>query len=241
MTATDLKKKLKCLAEPKRAEVSLRFFQTQKGGYGEGDQFLGVTVPDQRKVAKQFKSLKPPDLEKLLQSSIHEHRLTSLFIIVRQFERGNENQRKQLIALYKRNLRYVNNWDLVDSSAPYLLGVYLQDRSKSILYQYAKSPSLWRRRVGVLSTFGFIKQGEYKDSLAITKILLNDQHDLIHKASGWMLREIGKRDKDVLVNFLNKHCETMPRTMLRYAIEKFNDRERSYYMKQQRKLPIDRV
>ena len=241
MTVAALKRELKSLAEPHRAEVLHRFFQTQKGGYGEGDQFLGVTVPDQRKIAKQFDTLNLPDLEKLLQSPIHEHRLTSLFIIVRQFERGHEKQRNQLIALYKKNLRYVNNWDLVDSSAPYLLWVHLWCKSKKVLYKYAKSPNIWRRRVGILSTFGFIKQGEYKDSLAIIKILLNDRHDLIHKASGWMLREIGKRDKEVLVNFLNKHCETMPRTMLRYAIEKFNDRERIYYMKQQRMRPIVRV
>ena len=230
MTVSKLKRELKGLAESSRAEKSLCFFQTQEGGYGEGDQFIGVTVPNQRRIAKQFGALKFPDLERLLQSPIHEHRLTSLFIIVRQFDLGNEDQRKQLIALYKRNLRYVNNWDLVDSSAPYLLGVYLLKRSKKILYQYAKSPNLWRRRVALISTFGFIKQGEYKDTLAIIKILLKDSHDLIHKASGWMLREIGKRDEDILINFLNGHCKRMPRTTLRYAIEKLNNRERSYYM-----------
>ena len=231
MTVAKLKNSLKNLAEPKRAEVLLRFFQTQKGGYGEGDQFLGVTVPNQRKVAKKFDTLTSPDLKKLLQSSIHEHRLTSLFIMIRQFERGNHKQKKQLIDLYKKNLRYVNNWDLVDSSAPYLLGSFLRTRSKNILYQYARSPNLWRRRVGILSTFGFIKQGEYKDALAIANILLNDEHDLIHKAVGWMLREIGKLDKEELVAFLEKHYDTMPRTMLRYAIEKLNQKERAHYMK----------
>ncbi len=230
MTVAKLKNSLKTLAEPKRAEVLLRFFQTQKGGYGEGDKFLGVTVPNQRRVAKKFDTLTSPDLKKLLQSSIHEHRLTSLFIMIHQFERGNHKQKKQLIDLYKKNLRYVNNWDLVDSSAPYLLGNFLRTRSKNILYQYARSPNLWRRRVGILSTFGFIKQGEYKDALAIAIILLNDEHDLIHKAVGWMLREIGKRDKEELVAFLDKHYDTMPRTMLRYAIEKLNQKERAHYM-----------
>ena len=231
MALIQLKKRLKSLANSKRAEHSMNFMQTKNEGYGKGDQFLGIMVPNLRKVAKQFNTLTLQELEKLLQNPIHEYRLTSLFIIIDQFQHGDKKKQKCLIELYKRNLRYVNNWDLVDISAPNLFGIYLRDRSKKILYDYAKSPDLWRRRVGIMSTFGFIRQGEYKDTLAIAKILLHDEHDLIHKAVGWMLREIGKRDKKVLITFLDKHYNTMPRTMLRYSIEKFNNKERAHYMK----------
>ena len=230
MTITRLKKKLKSLANSKRAEHSASYLQTKNEGYGEGDRFLGIIVPNLRKVTKQFRTLTLPELEELLQNP-HEYRLTSLFIIIDQFQCGDEKKQKRLIELYKRNLRFVNNWDLVDISAPNLFGIYLQNRSKKILYNYTKSPDLWRRRVGIMSTFGFIRQGEYKDTLAIAKILVNDEHDLIHKAVGWMLREIGKRDKEVLITFLDKHHKKMPRTMLRYSIEKFNKKERTHYMK----------
>ena len=231
MTITRLKKKLKSLANSKRAEHSASYLQTKNEGYGKGDRFLGIIVPNLRKVAKQFRTLTLPELEELLQNPIHEYRLTSLFIIIDQFQHGDIEKQKRLIELYKRNLRFVNNWDLVDISAPNLFGIYLQNRSKKILYNYTKSPDLWRRRVGIMSTFGFIRQGEYKDTLAIAKILVNDEHDLIHKAVGWMLREIGKRDKEVLITFLDKHHKKMPRTMLRYSIEKFNKKERTHYMK----------
>ncbi|KAF2956882.1 DNA alkylation repair protein [Marinitoga sp. 38H-ov] len=211
----------------KKAKGNYKFYQTHPGGYGEGDEFLGLTVPFQRKIAKKYKNMPLEDVEKLLQSKYHEHRLTALFILIQNFK----NKKEEVIEIYLRNLERVNNWDLVDSSAPYLLGPYLENKDRSILYDLAKSNNLWKQRIAIISTFYFIKNNDFNDSLKISEILLNHNHDLIHKAVGWMLREIGKRNKKVEDEFLKKYYKTMPRTMLRYAIEKYPEEERQKILK----------
>jgi 3-methyladenine DNA glycosylase AlkD len=211
----------------KKAKGNYKFFQTHPGGYGEGDEFLGLTVPIQRKIAKKYKDLPLEDVEILLQSKYHEHRLTALYILILNFKK----KKKEVIDVYLRNLDRVNNWDLVDSSAPYLLGPYLEDKDRSILYELAKSDNLWKQRIAIISTLYFIKNNDFEDALKISEMLLNHKHDLIHKAVGWMLREIGKRDKKVEEEFLKKYYKNMPRTMLRYAIEKFPEEERQKILK----------
>ncbi|WP_407081600.1 DNA alkylation repair protein [Marinitoga aeolica] len=211
----------------KKAKGNYKFFQTHPGGYGEGDEFLGLTVPIQRKIAKKYKNLPLEDVEKLLQSKYHEHRLTALYILILNFKKLKE----EVIDVYLRNLDIVNNWDLVDSSAPYLLGPYLEDKDRSILYELAKSDNLWKQRIAIITTLYFIKNNDFEDALKISEMLLNHKHDLIHKAVGWMLREIGKRDKKVEEEFLKKYYKNMPRTMLRYAIEKFPEEERQKILK----------
>jgi len=225
----DIKKELKALADTKQAKILSRFFKTGIGDYGEGDKFLGIKVPAQRKVARRYKDMALKDVEKLLQSVYHEHRLTALFILIHQYDGGDD--RKKIVDIYRRNLKYVNNWDLVDLSAPKILGDYLVDRKRKPLYEYARSDDLWEKRVAILSTFTFIRNHEFEDALKISEILLKDKHDLIHKAVGWMLREIGNRDLEEEERFLKKHYKTMPRTMLRYAIEKFDTKKRAFYMK----------
>jgi len=226
MKHTDVIKELNKLADKKKAKLLARFFKTGKGQYGYGDVFIGVTVPKQREVVKKFSDLPISESQKLLKSKIHEHRLTALLILVKQFE---ENQEK-IFNLYLKNTKYINNWDLVDLSAPNIVGEYLYQKPRKILYKMAGSKSLWERRIAVLSTFYFIRQEDFKDCLKIAEILLEDKHDLIHKAVGWMLREVGKRDKKVLVQFLNKHLKKMPRTTLRYSIERFSEKERQKFL-----------
>lgn len=211
----------------KKAKGNYKFFQTHPGGYGEGDDFLGLTVPIQRKIAKKYKNLPLEDVEKLLQSKYHEHRLIALYILILNFK----NKKEEVIDIYLRNLERVNNWDLVDSSAPYLLGPYLEDKDRSILYELAKSDNLWKQRIAIITTLYFIKNNDFEDALKISEILLNHKHDLIHKAVGWTLREIGKRDKKVEEAFLKKYYKNMPRTMLRYAIEKYPEGERQKILK----------
>ncbi|HHU32797.1 MAG TPA: DNA alkylation repair protein [Clostridia bacterium] len=233
-TIEAIKQELKEQVIPAKAEYFPKFFQAFPGGYGEGDQFLGVTVPSQRRVAKKYwPKISLKEVEKLLQEPIHEYRLTALFILVSKFEHlKNEAERKEIVDLYLNNLKFVNNWDLVDSSADKILGRYLfdYDKEKNILYDFAKSGDLWRQRVAIIATFYFIKQNHFEDTLAIAKILLHHKHDLIHKAVGWMLREIGKRDFTVEYNFLVEHYKDMPRTMLRYAIEKFENDLRKRFL-----------
>jgi len=211
----------------------LRFFKTGKGEYGEGDVFLGITVPLQRSIAKKYLDLNLKDVQDLLSSKIHEHRLVSLLILIFKYKKADELEKKEIVDFYLKNTKNINNWDLVDLSAGYIVGDYLFQFKKdtSVLYKLAKSKNLWERRIAIMSTFAYIKNDHFKDVLSISEILLNDPHDLIHKAVGWMLREIGKRNKKVEVNFLNKHYREMPRTMLRYAIEKFTIEEKSFYMK----------
>lgn len=216
-----------------RAEISQRFFKTGKGQYGEGDVFIGVTVPDVRIVAKQYKDLSLEHIEKLLKSKIHEDRLLALLILVEQFKKGTEAQQKSIARFYLAQLDRVNNWDLVDLSADKILGAWLYERSRTPLYKLVRSKNLWERRVAIISTFYFIRHHDFKDTLRLAEMLLNDQHDLMHKAVGWMLREVGKRDEAVLLKFLDKHAIVMPRTALRYALERLPEAHRKYYLKLQ--------
>jgi len=226
-----IKEDLRKLANPSKAKILQRFFKTGKGEYGEGDVFLGVMVPEQRKVAKKYKDLSLGDIQKLLSSKVHEHRLTSLFILIDKYKKAEEAEKKKIFDFYLKNTKNVNNWDLIDLSAPKIVGHYLLDKERDILYKLAKSPSLWERRIAILSTAEFIKNNEHKDTLAISKMLLNDVHDLIHKGVGWMLREVGKWvDQEIEEEFLKKHHKKMPRTMLRYAIEKFDEKKKRFYM-----------
>lgn len=228
-----LKKEMRALGSKKKAATNAWFFKTGKGEYGEGDTFIGITMPEQRKVAKKYEDLPLKDVEKLLHSKEHEFRLTALVILVNKFKKGDEKLRKQIFDLYLKNTKWVNNWDLVDSSAHYIVGWYLYEYKKgniALLKKLAKSKVLWERRIAVLATFWFIKEDDYKPALQIAEMTVHDEHDLMHKAVGWMLREIGKRSLKPEELFLEKHAATMPRTALRYAIERFPKEKRTYYM-----------
>ena len=226
-----MKAELKKLSDPEQAMKLQGFFKTGEGEYGEGDIFLGLRVPDQRRIAKQFKDIPLKDVQELLQSGIHEHRLTALFILTEQFNRGDEEARKRIVDLYLGNTAHVNNWDLVDCSAHKILGEWLVDKPRDLLYEMAKSESLWERRISMISTFAFIRRGDLSDALALALALIEDGHDLIHKASGWVLREVGKKDQSALEGFLSEHYQHMPRTMLRYALERLPEERRRFYMK----------
>ena len=230
VSLTEIKNNLTVLANKKQAIVLQRFFKTAKGQYGYGDIFLGITVPQSRQVAKKFSLLALDDIEKLLQSKIHEQRLVALLILIEQFKRADKIRQKKIYNLYLKNYKFINNWDLVDLSAPSIVGTYLLDKSRARLYQLARAKNLWQRRVAIISTFSFIRNNEFKDTLELARILLNDSHDLIHKASGWMLREVGKRDLQAVEKFLDQNAKIMPRTMLRYAIEKFEPKKRRFYL-----------
>ena len=224
---------LQKIADPIKAKNYARFFKTGKGEYGEGDNFLGVVVPNQRQIAVKYKDLSLVDLQKLLSSNIHEYRLTALFILVSQYKQFKKDKEKRgvIIKFYLKNTKNINNWDLVDSSAHYILGDYLLDKKdRSILYKLAKSKNLWERRMAIISTFAFIRARQFDNTIKISEILLKDKHDLIHKAVGWMLREVGKRNKKVEEGFLQKYYRQMSRTMLRYAIEKLPENERKRYL-----------
>lgn len=298
-TLTNLRKELKAKANPKKAKLLQRYFKTGKGEYGEGDVFLGVMVPETRKIARKYKDLKLKEIEKLLKSKFHEERLAALLILVQQFQqrhsvminhntmmyhsvsehkpfsaktleaqgamtchstplkhlkegvmtchsnRSSEKIQEKIFNFYLRNTKYINNWDLVDLSAPKIVGEYLLDKNKQILYRLAKSKNIWERRIAVLSTFAFISRGKFNEALKIAEMLLNDERDLIHKAVGWMLREIGKprnvhgdalrgkKDQKTLERFLKKHASKMPRVMLRYAIERLPAGKRYLKIKSQ--------
>jgi 3-methyladenine DNA glycosylase AlkD len=226
-----LKADMRKLASPDKARLLSGFFKTGKGQYGEGDVFLGIMVPDQRTVAKKYLDLSMSDLRKLISSRMHEERLVCLFILINRYKKADSNGKRKIADFYLRNLRYINNWDLVDLSSGSILGDHLIEGDRSILYEMAKSDDLWKRRIAVMSTFAFIRKNDFGDTLRIAEILLNDRHDLIHKAVGWMLREIGKRDQAKEEEFLSRHYSKMPRTMLRYAIEKFDEDKRRYYLR----------
>ena len=213
-----------------RAKVSQSFFKTGPGEYGEGDRFLGTTLPDLRKLSVKYEAMPLSDLSSLLKSRWHEERLLALLILVRQYERGTPLARNAIYRLYLGHTRYINNWDLVDSSADAIVGAHLYDGDRALLHKLAQSRSVWERRIAILASFHYIKKGEYEDALTITELLLRDDHDLIHKAVGWMLREIGKRDQAVEERFLKTHAARMPRTMLRYAIERFPEPLRRRYL-----------
>jgi 3-methyladenine DNA glycosylase AlkD len=230
-TAEDVRKALKEKADPDRAIHAKRFFKTGKGEYGEGDAFIGVTVPALRALINTCRNLPVDEIICLLRSKIHEERLLALFLLVDRFKNGGEEQKKRIYDLYLANTKHINNWDLVDSSAHLVVGAFLDKKDTSILYDLAASTVLWERRIAVLATFHFIRRNKFDLALKLFARLLTDKEDLMHKAVGWMLREIGKRDQAVLESFLTVHCRTMPRTMLRYAIERFTEEKRARYLR----------
>ena len=231
MSLSEIRKAISKQKNPAQAIILQRFFKTGKGEYGEGDIFYGIKVPEQRTIAKQFKDLGLDDLKTLILSKVHEERLIAAFILVDQFKSGDEKKKKIVFDFYLKNRKGINNWDLVDLSAPKIVGTYLIDKEKELLYKFANSNDLWEKRISIISTQAFIREHFFEDTLNISKILLGDKHDLIHKAVGWMLREIGNRDLETEEEFLKKHYKIMPRTMLRYAIEKFPEQKRMAYLK----------
>ena len=231
MTAQEISKILHGLASPLMAEHSQRFFKTGCGQYGEGDQFLGIRVPVLREQAKKFKDTSLGEIQSLLESAYHEERLCALLLLVQKFSQGSIADQKVIYEFYLKNTRYINNWDLVDLSAHLIVGAGLEDKDRRPLHTLVRSKNLWERRIAIIATFHFIKRNQFADTLEIARILLNDQEDLIHKATGWMLREVGKRDLAVEAGFLKTYYSQMPRTMLRYAIEKFPENERLKYLK----------
>ena len=231
MTIKDIRRKLQQLGSKDKAKVLQRFFKTGPGEYGEGDVFIGVRVPDLRKLAKKYHDITTKEVVQFLRSTIHEERFFALLILVSKYSKGNEVVKKKIYELYLQNTQFINSWDLVDGSAHHIVGTFLMDKSKEPIYRLAKSNNLWERRIAILSTFHFIKHDKYAETLKISKILLSDEQDLIHKAVGWMLREIGKRHMLTEEIFLKKYYKKMPRTMLRYAIEKFPESKRQKYLR----------
>jgi len=230
-TAAAIRARLRPLADPRIAETSRRFFKTGPGEYGHGDRFLGIRVPTLRKIAREFRAAPVSVAFALLRSPLHEERLLALLILVSRYQRGTAAEQQVIYERYLRQVRkYVNNWDLVDSSAPYIVGAHLVDRDRRILLKLARSPDLWERRVAIVATLWLIRRGSFDDTLAVAAILLDDGEDLIHKATGWMLREVCNRDAAAAERFLRRHCRAMPRTMLRYAIEKLPPRTRRAYL-----------
>ena len=226
-----IRRELRAAADPSRAALLQRFFKTGPGEYAEGDRFLGLTVPQVRAIAAKHQSLPLVDLEALLASPWHEERLLALITLVRQYAHGTAAQRNAIYRLYRRNTGRINNWDLVDCSAGSIVGAHLAGRDRRVLEQLARSPLLWERRIAIVSTFFYIRHGELRPTLRLAELLLDDEHDLIHKAVGWMLREVGKQDRAALQRFLNAHAPRMPRTMLRYAVERFPERLRQRYLR----------
>jgi len=230
LSVENIKKHLSTLADPKQAQQLQRYFKTGEGQYGQGDLFLGIRVPQLRKLAKQFQLLTIIETSILLRSDIHEERLTALLILITKFSKGEYKEKKQIYELYIKNTEFINNWDLVDISAPHLVGNFLMEKNREMLFILVNSKNLWERRISIMATFYFIKNNDFSDSLKIAKALLDDAEDLIHKAVGWMLREIGKKNLKVEELFLKKHYKTMPRTMLRSAIERLPEDKRKKYL-----------
>ena len=230
----DIRKKLRAKARKEKALDLRRFFKTGPGEYGEGDLFLGVMVPETRRIAREYRDISLKDVAVLLKSPFHEERLAALLILVLKFSGDNETVRKDIYQFYLKHTAYINNWDLVDLSSHHIVGAFLKDKDRRILYSLAASKNLWERRIAVLATFHYIRNNDFADALKIAESLLSDSEDLIHKAVGWMLREIGKRDVNAEEEFLKKHCYVMPRMMLRYAIERFPKSKRSGYLKKRK-------
>ncbi len=222
--------KLKLAANPEKAKILSGFFKTGKGHYGEGDIFWGITVPIQRKIAKSYIDLSLTDIQYLLDSKIHEYRLMALIILITQFKKSDNPAKEKIYKFYLKNYQNINNWDLVDISAPNIAGEWLKDKPKDILYKLANGKNLWGKRIAIIATLNFIRNGYFDETFKISEMLINDKHDLIHKAIGWMLREVGKRDEKKEKDFLDKHCKQMARTTLRYAIERFTKKERKHYL-----------
>ncbi|MEW5917757.1 MAG: DNA alkylation repair protein [Gemmatimonadota bacterium] len=230
-TASAAQRALQPLGDPERAQHSARYFKTGPGEYAEGDQFRGIRVPELRRVARAARGMALGETLKLLRSKWHEDRLVALIILVAMYQRAQPKERERIVAAYMRNTRYIDNWDLVDSSASYILGPHLENRSRATLYKLARSNNIWERRIAIITTAHFHRAGNAADTLAIAELLLDDDHDLIHKAVGWMLREVGDRcGRNTLTRFLDSHVSRMPRTMLRYAIEHFDPAGRTRYL-----------
>lgn len=234
-----LKAELRGVANSEKASVLARFFKTGKGEYAEGDRFLGISVPEQRKLAKKYAGLTLSDTGRLLASRIHEERLVALFILMHRYGKADQAGKEEAVGFYLKNTRFINNWDLIDLSSGNILGDFLLTRNREVLYRLAASPSLWERRIAVMATFAFIKRSDFSDTLKISRLLLKDPHDLIHKAVGWMLREVGKRDQKTEEDFLDRHAHEMPRTMLRYAVERFAEEKRKDYLGKKGKVIRD--
>ena len=222
---------LQSLGNPEAALHAQGFFKTGPGEYGEGDRFLGIRVPVIRQCVKQYRQVGFAETLELLQSPLHEVRLLALLMLVDRYQRGTEADRRVIFSAYLEHVKYINNWDLVDCSAEHIVGAHLFAGDRALLHRLAKSQNLWERRIAMLSTFHFIRRGDFSDTLAIAELLLHDREDLLHKAAGWMLREVGKRDLPAEQEFLKQHCREMPRTMLRYAIEKFPEPVRQAYLR----------
>ncbi|GAB3329935.1 DNA alkylation repair protein [Larkinella ripae] len=230
MTHQDVKTDLLALADSEKAVFFKRFFKTGPGQYGEGDEFLGLSVPQQRVVAQKYRRLPSSEIEKLVQDPFHECRLTGLIIWTNQARRSGEENRRLIFDDYLRNRNFVNNWDLVDTSCPEIVGNYLLNNDRRILSELAQQNHLWSQRIAMVSTLAFIRKKQFQDTFQIAELLLNHRHDLIHKAMGWMLREVGKKNPDALEEFLHDHSGRLPRTALRYAIERFEPARRKYYL-----------
>lgn len=230
MKAADISRLLRALGDEESAQVLRRFFKNAPGEYGSGDVFLGLRVPKLRQLAKEYQALPLPEIVHLLHSPIHEERLLALLMLVRAYKHGAVVLQERIFKLYLQNTRFINNWDLVDASAEHVVGAHLRYRDRSPLRALAISGLLWERRISIMATFHYIKHGEFAETLRIAALLLRDSEDLIHKAAGWMLREIGKRDCSAEEAFLKTHYRRMPRTMLRYAIEKFPEKARQSYL-----------
>ncbi len=231
MIVPKIQKELARLGDPQKALFSQRFFKTGPGEYAAGDLFRGIRVPILRRLSKEHQSIPLPEAEQLLTSSFHEDRLLALLLLVRLYSGGNEAARSKIYQMYLKNTRFINNWDLVDSSAEHIVGAFLWDKERKPLYRLVQSSSLWERRIAVMATFHFIKRGEFRETLKVARALLSDSEDLIHKAVGWMLREIGKRDLEEEEDFLKANHRRMPRVMLRYSIERFPAGKRAQYLK----------
>jgi len=227
---TTVQRELRKLADPEVALHSGRYFKTGTGEYAEGDKFLGIRMPQIRTLVKTCADMDAAVVGKFLQSQWHEERIFALLVMVQQFQKGPVSKQKEIYTTYLDSTVFINNWDLTDCSAYQIVGGWLSERSRKPLYKLVKSESLWERRIAVMATFHFIRNDDYADTLALSELLLEDQEDLIHKVSGWMLREVGKRDVGALYGFLDQHAAVMPRTMLRYSIEKLADQKRKHYM-----------
>ncbi|RHJ77014.1 DNA alkylation repair protein [Parabacteroides sp. AM08-6] len=231
MTAAFVLNELLSMANPEKAAFLQRFFKTGPGQYAEGDVFLGLVVPLTRNIAKANKQTPLSELQLLMESEYHEARLCALLIVAEQFKKATETERKELYEFYLKNARRINNWDLVDVTCPHVVGAYLLDKDRSRLYELAESDNLWEQRIAMVSTISFIRNREYADTLALAELLMTHKHDLMHKAVGWMLREIGKKDRETLTEFLEQYATRLPRTALRYAIEHYPEEQRQYFLK----------
>jgi 3-methyladenine DNA glycosylase AlkD len=230
MPLKNIRRALRRHRDKEKAKVLRGFFKTGPGQYAEGDIFLGVTVPVLRRLAKQFQGLGLKPAVELLRSPIHEERLLALLVLILRYRESDVDNKIRIYRICLENTKYINNWDLVDVTAKHIVGDFLKDKDKDVLYELARSNFLWDRRIAILSTFRFIENNQFKEAIKIAGLLLSDRHDLIHKAAGWMLREVGKRNLKIEERFLKKHYKTMPRTMLRYAIEKFPENKRRSYL-----------